>query len=497
MIRRLLLLCTGVLAVLLLAAAAGMYWLLAGDGVRVALERQSSAWLGAPVHIAVARPQLLPRPGLHLERIDVGDPVRMTLGTIDVSSDGRALLLRRIENASIVVANSRLVMPVPFSIPSAPQRSTETAGAPGVIRLVSVRSIELRNVVLASHGRELTVSAESSLSGTRLTLRQFTARTGATALEASGEVDLAPRVEARLRVKANRLDVDELLALAAAFAPPAGRSARSSSLPVRIAARVSSETASAAGVTVRQFATDLEADGSRVSLAPVSFQLFGGRYQGSVSAVLGEAFVATVRARVQDLDVAQLAEFGGAPGSVAGRLTGAGTFTGSGTDLGAALTAARGEGTASIMNGSIRRLNLVRTVVLFFGRPAPDTAPATDAFQRLDARFTVANQVLTAQALSLRSADADIVGSGTLALNTKKLDGHLDLSLSEELSAQAGRDLYRYTREGNRVVLPANIGGTLDAPRISIDAAAAVQRGLRIEIERRLGGILDRFKRTP
>jgi hypothetical protein len=157
------------------------------------------------------------------------------------------------------------------------------------------------------------------------------------------------------------------------------------------------------------------------------------------------------------------------------------------------LASAHGEGTASITNGAIRNLNLVRTVVLFFGRPASNSASGTDAFDRIDSRFTLANQRLTAEALSLRSRDADIVGSARLALDSKRLDGHLDVSLSEELSAQAGTDLYRYTRQGNRVVLPASLGGTLGSPQLSIDAGAAVERGLRNEVERRLKDLLDQF----
>ena len=58
----------------------------------------------------------------------------------------------------------------------------------------------------------------------------------------------------------------------------------------------------------------------------------------------------------------------------------------------------------------------------------------------------------------MRSRDADIVGSGTLDMDSQALDGRLDLSLSEELSKQAGTDLVRFTREGNRVVLPARLG---------------------------------------
>jgi uncharacterized protein involved in outer membrane biogenesis len=298
-----------------------------------------------------------------------------------------------------------------------------------------------------------------------------------------------------MRVRANRLDVDELMALADAFTPEpttaAGRTAKRA--PVRIAARVSAETATAGRLSIGQFATELELDGERLSLSPLTFQIFGGRYQGSLRATLGKTLAATLQSRITDLDVAELAAFGGSADTVTGRLAGAATFNGSGADLTAILRDARGNGTAEIVKGSVARLGLVRTVVLFFGRPAPDTAAASDQFDRLDARFTLVNQVFRGDALALQSRDADIVGTGTLDVGTKALNADVDLSLSEELSAQAGTDLRRYTREGNRIVLPANVGGTLSAPRLTIDAGAAIQRGLRNEVERRLKGLLDRF----
>jgi len=136
----------------------------------------------------------------------------------------------------------------------------------------------------------------------------------------------------------------------------------------------------------------------------------------------------------------------------------------------------------------------VRTVVLFFGKPAPDQGASTDKFDRIDASFSLARQVFSADAFSMHSPDVDLVGTGRLNTGNKALDGAVDLSLSEALSKQAGNDLQRYTREGNRVVLPAKIGGTLSAPGLSIDAAAALKRGLRNEVQHRLEGILGGFK---
>jgi uncharacterized protein involved in outer membrane biogenesis len=490
--RRIAVFVLGALIALVLVASGAVYWFLSGDGVRRALEQQASAWLGHPVHIRAAAATLFPRPGITLSDITVGEPVTMTLTSVRVSTDLRALIARRIEDAEVVVSDSRIRMPLP-AIRTATASAGDTTGRQ--MRLVSVRSIALNDVHITNRGREVLVNADSALDGSRLLLRRFEAGTGVTRFDAEGIVELAPRVDATVKITADTLDVDELLELADAFVPEVSSGGRQSGSPPRIAARVSAERAIAGGVEVRQFAADMEVDGHRVSLSPLTFQIFGGRYQGSLTAQLGRTMEATLQSRFLDLDVGQLAAFAGIPGAMTGTLTGAGTFSGRGGGFGDVLRTARGDGTASAANGSIRRLNLIRTVVLFFGRPAPDADAGADTFERIDLAFTLANGTFRATALALHSADADIVGSGTLDVESKALDGQVDLALSEALSAQAGTDLRRYTREGNRIVLPASVGGSLGAPRLRIDAGAALQRGLRNEVQRRLGGLLDQLGR--
>jgi AsmA-like protein len=483
--------------VIIIGAAAGLaYWFFSGDGVRLAIEQQASSWLGQPVRVGRASAQILPRAAINLGDIRVGEPVRLTLADVQLSTDIRALFDRRIEDATVTIANSRIDLPLPFSLPDSESQPANTPSSSSGVKIVSIRAIVLKDIRIVSRGREIRASAESALAGDTLTLRSFTAQSGSTSLNAEGDVVLAPNVDAKLRVKANKLDVDELLALADAFTPPPSKTAaRRSVTPPRIAARVSAEKGSAAGIEVQQFATDLEVIGDRIVLSPLSFQFFGGRYQGSLNANLGKALSLALRSRIENLDVAKLAAFGGSPDTISGTLAGAGNFIGEGTDVASVLTAARGMGTASVVNGEIKKLNLVRTVVLFFGKPAPDRAASTDKFERMDASFSLARQVFSADAFSMHSPDVDLVGMGTLNTASKALAGGLTLSLSETLSAQAGNDLQRYTREGNRVVLPARIGGTIAAPRLSIDAAAALKRGLQNEVQRRLEGILGGFKK--
>ena len=489
--RRFIVIVLATVLVVVAGAAGTVYWYLSRDGLRRALEAQASAWLGHPVRIGAARGQVFPRVAIQLKDIRVGEPAQLTLADVELAADLRALIDRRIENADVLVSGSVIDMPLPFGLPRGGSTKAEPTPEDG-IRLVSIRSIALRSVRLRSRSQEIVVSADSALDGATLTLARFTAETGETALAADGVIALAPRVEAGLKATANRLNIDELVALANAFSPESsGERGTSAGQAPRIVATVSADQATVGALQARRFTTELVADGESIALNPLRFELFGGRYDGSLNARLGKTLSARLESRITDIDVAQLTAFAGSPDTVTGRLSGSGTFTGSGADIAQLLHDASGKATATILSGSIRRLHLVRTVILFFGRPAPQTEEATDRFDRIDAGFSLANRVVRAETFSLHSPDADMVGEGTLNLDTDALNGRVDISLSEALSAQAGTDLYRYTREGTRVVLPASIGGSLSNPRLAIDVGAAAKRGLRNEVQRR---IEDLFK---
>jgi len=495
------------LAVLLVAAMALLYWWLSGDGIRSAIERQAGAWLGQPVTIASARVSLWPRVAIALRQVGIGRPARVRLEQVDLAASTLALLARRVEDAEIRIRNTRLELPLRVGLPFAAAGRGSGGGPSGAatgvaevpaaretdgFRIVSVSSIVLDDVVVSSLGRELTISAESALVGSRLLVRELTAESGATSIRATGTVAFEPRVDADLRIDANRLDVDELLAVAAAFLPAPGATAAGP--PARLKAVVRSGRARAAGIDALQFAGTMTVEGDRVALSPLSFELFGGRYDGSIQARLGTTISASLRAKLAGVDVAQVAAFGNSPDTVSGTLAGEANVSGGGRDLSAVLASARGTGSVHITDGTIRRLGLVRSIVLLFGRPEASAPTSTDRFDRLDARFALANAILRANSFSLHSPDVDSDGTGTMNLDTGALNGRMNVTLSEALSQQAGTDLRRYTQEGNRIVLPVALGGTLSAPSVTIDTAAALQRGLRNEAGRRLKGILDRFR---
>ena len=217
MIRRLLLYAMAGLLALVVVAAGALYWFLSNDGIRLALEQQAAAWLGQPVRIASVGAQFWPRPGLTLRNVTIGQPARLTLGEVGVSTELTALLKRRIADAAIRIGDTRMELPLPFAIPTG---AGGAAAEPAAFTIESINSIALDGVRIVSRGRELAVSADSSFDGARLTIRRATVESGKTSIRAEGVVSLEPRVDATLRASANRLDVDELIALADAFGPP-------------------------------------------------------------------------------------------------------------------------------------------------------------------------------------------------------------------------------------------------------------------------------------
>jgi AsmA protein len=204
-----------------------------------------------------------------------------------------------------------------------------------------------------------------------------------------------------------------------------------------------------------------------------------------------------VKGALKSLDMTQLTEFAGQPGAITGTLSGSFSANGRGTDPAAALSRARGQGLATITGGTVKGLQLVRPIVLAFGRPdAIQPTEGGERFSRLAANFNLAAGVVTLTNLVFESRDVQTEGAGTLALASRSLDIRANARLSQELTAQAGRDLVRYTVQDGRVTVPVTITGPLDAPQVGVNIAGVAERAIQNELKRRTeSAIRDLFKR--
>ena len=202
--------------------------------------------------------------------------------------------------------------------------------------------------------------------------------------------------------------------------------------------------------------------------------------------------------RVESLDVATVLQAAGSQGGVTGTLGGSVALAASGTETQALLRTARGSVAATIVNGTMPRLELVRPIVLAFGKPSgAPPAGSGSTFTRLGGNLRARRWHNDD-----RRPDDDVarLRSGRRAARctwpAARCRRGPTSCCRPELTAQAGVDLRRYAQEDGRVVVPATLGGTLQQPTVSLDIAAAARRALTNELERRTRSLLDGlFKR--
>jgi hypothetical protein len=490
--------------VAMLVAAAAVLWLFAAsflgsDAVRSRMERELSSRLGQPVSIGAVSGSLLPRLAIDLHDVSMGEPVSARFTRVSIVTGLAVLWTREIVDAEFVVSDGEVREPWALPVPMAGTRVPGADGAPVVIR--SIRRLALHDIRLESADQVLTLDLDSTVSADRLDVSRVAIRSAATRIEGAGAVTSVSRREGTFDLRADPLDLDEVLAVMAAFggsdsAAARGSAAGGADVQPNLRVALTAPSGRLSGHEFSDLSATIHAGGPRLVMSPLTFGIFGGRYEGTVEV---DTAGATPDLRLQGdlagMDVGRLLALAGAPGGMTGRLDGrvdmrASAATGSTATAGGAaagLQTARGMTAVTVREGHIPGLHMVREVILAFGRPS-DELPASSGspFSRLTATFTLRDGVARTDDLLLASPDFDMHARGSLGVDTGALDLHAEVALSRELTVQAGTDLRRFAEEDGRVLLPARITGTAGSPRIAPDVRAATSRALQNELRRRI-----------
>jgi uncharacterized protein involved in outer membrane biogenesis len=496
----------GVLLALAAALAAGVRLLLGGDRIKAAIEAQASAALGRPVTIQTASPHVFPRVGIDLTGIAVGGGREVTIERARLTTGLRALLGRRVADADIAIERSRVDVRWALGLLEVLARQ-ERSGPPtsSALTIESIGSLALDQITLVAGQRTLVVDLQSSLSGgDRFVVRRLHGVSEGSNFVAAGELTSLAKRTGTFTIDADALDLDGLLAFLTAATPAGAATSPSTAaappapvVPLQVDVAVKARSGRAAGASLTDIGTTARVRGSAVALEALKMNLFDGRFDGSVTVDGAQAPPRYEwRGTVEHLDVPALVTFAGSPGSMTGRLSGSMALSASGLDPQSALESARGTARVVISDGRVPNLDLVRKVVLAFGKPTGERPEGSgEVFSRLAATLNVGGRALTTNDLSFASRDVDMTGAGTLSLTTRAIDFRTNVVLSQELSAQAGRDLYRVAREGDRVVLPARITGTVSAPTVFVDVGAALQRAIRNRAQDELKNLFEQLGR--
>jgi uncharacterized protein involved in outer membrane biogenesis len=511
--RRVLAIALLVLVLLAAVVMAALWWALDSALLRAQAEARLSALLGQPVAIGELRVSLVPRPALVGSQIRVGEETRaapaLDLDSVRIVPQLGSLFTRGVVVEDVVLDGFSVAVlrdregqwhaPVALPVDELPPEADPAF----VVQRIHVRDGRLdifdpgptgelrRTTGIAA----LEARLRSENGATRLTA--MTGRVGEARL--IGEAQLESGT-ARFDVQIEDLrdeDLSALLALGGTERPaplglPAAASATLSMRLDRGTGRLSG-TGVLDAPAVRLDTLRLEGlkapltiEGSRFSLAPTTFTVYGGTHRGTIAVdTTGSPARWSVDSRIEALDVHRFLDaLTGGDQRLQGRGLVVATLRGrAGEPIGRTL---QGQARVTVAEGVVRDFPLLAT--LNRGLRLADTDERDTRFERLSATLAIGGGQASTDNLLLEAADVRVPASGRIGLT-----GALDLSgrviFSERRSAEMIRSVRELTGLRNQrgeVEVPVTISGTIDDPSFAFDLQAMLGKAIEDELRRRI-----------
>lgn len=477
------------------------------ENVRLALERQLSTTLGQPVRIGSVGVRFYPRTTLSLGEVAVGAPPQLTAQRLHIGTDFWALLSRRIEHADVRLTGARIELPmaiVPVPVVQ-PGPAADTSDLP--VEIVSIDEVVLRDVELISAGRTLRADVELVPRGQGVTIRAATLRAENMQASIAGEITNLSGPVGELSLETGALELDALLGFAGQFAggaglgsgsagASAGRGRSSAGVPMNFSIAIKATEAALGSLTMAGLTGRATVNHSGVTLDPIAFGLFGGKYDGALRLAVSDPVQFSLTSDVSGIDMTGVMTYAASPGTITGRLSGRLDLSGHVASPAQALSSTSGTARIDIVDGIVRDLGLVRTIVIAgSGRsdqPKAELGSRDEPFTHIGATLKIVRGVAHTNDLRLESKDLLLSAGGTIALDGSSLDLAGTTQLSDALAARAGRDLVRYTQVDGRPTLPVRISGSADAPRVSVDVGGVLRQAITNKAKEEIGNRIKR-----
>lgn len=335
---------------------------------------------------------------------------------------------------------------------------------------------------------------------------QLAARVGGTKVQGAATLRDFSAPQITLDLSSPKASLDDLMALMTPSTPaPAAKAQASASSgdllgKARGTGTIRIQEGSFGSFHFSRFEGDLRLADKVVTFDPVSFQLYGGTYRGTLSADLrtGTPRYAYRSSLAGVNSQPFLAENLGVKDLLAGTVSADLRMEGSGSDLDAILNSLNGSGTLNVERGWIGKLDVMQGLAKasdFLGEKTLSQVSSSLAknrtdFDSLTGNLNIAGGRATTDNLVLTSKDLSVHGNGgfTLAGN---VDLNLKVLFSKELTQQMLQEGSRaryLEREGDRIALPLTIRGPLASPTYMVDVKGIARGAAKSEIAERITG---------
>ncbi|MEM7406731.1 MAG: AsmA family protein [Pseudomonadota bacterium] len=231
----------------------------------------------------------------------------------------------------------------------------------------------------------------------------------------------------------------------------------------------------------------LSAKNGKVALSPVSALLYKGGYRGNINLdATGKVARLSFNERLDKVDAgALLTALNGKP-AVTGRANAQAQLTTTGNNGDQLLRALNGKAAFNIANGTIRSVDIVRTIC----NVVEGAAGGETRFDAMTGTARVVNGVIENDALNVSSPLLRIGARGTADLPRDRLDYRGEVALVGTCKGQGGRVRGKL----NGIDIPIRITGSLSDPKPSLDTSRVVESLARREIERKASRVTEKLQ---
>jgi len=225
----------------------------------------------------------------------------------------------------------------------------------------------------------------------------------------------------------------------------------------------------------------------QLSLAPISAELYGGRYRGKLGLdVTVDPPRLSMDERLENIEVGPLLKDFQGDDKLTGKANLHARLTARGLDPVAFRKTLNGSGEFEFRDGVVKGLNIAQMErelqARLKGQPVPRAeGPQQTDFSRISGTFKITNGLLRNNDLRAALPHARIAGSGLASLVTEQLDYTLKVKFTSQVAAQIGKTYEQL----DKVPLVIRITGTCANPSIRPDFEAVLKAAAKHELKKK------------
>jgi AsmA protein len=240
----------------------------------------------------------------------------------------------------------------------------------------------------------------------------------------------------------------------------------------------------------------LKAKGGQLRLNPLTANLYGGRYQGDITAdVRKDVPQVAINESLMKVNVGPLLQDVLGEDKISGLASVSTKLTARGVEVDAIKKTLNGTAQFRFENGAVKGVNLGQMIREAYAKiknkPKPPKQENQTDFAELSGSVTIHNGLVRNDDLKAKSPLLRVAGKGEVDLPRERIDYRVNASIVETDQGQAGKEL----AELKSLTIPIEIGGSFAKPTFALDLEPVLKAKAKEELQRQKTKVKEKVEK--